>query len=121
MTANAMAVYGNNSYNNGTGHPVLVFTPGYAKLFNDAGWPKSRIREWLFEKTKVAASLLPTEPSQTRHRRPRILEGDHRLCICEKPEHIMIVVAGSSEPYHMTYLPSAGSTEMVTMPIATVN
>ncbi len=119
MLANAMAVYGNNSYNNGTGNPVLVFTPGYAQLFHNAGWSKLNVKEWLFEHTKVPVSLLPSEPSQTGHRKPRVLEGDDRLCICEKPDDIMIVVAGCAEPYHMTYLPSAGSTDMATAPIAT--
>lgn len=112
MVANAMAVYGNNSYHNGTGNPVLVLTPGYAKLFDEAGWNKPRIREWLFEATKVPLSVLPDEPSQTQHRAPRIQPGDNRMCICEKPDDIVILVAGSAEPYHMTYLPSAGSTSM---------
>jgi len=117
MIANAMTVYGNNSYNNSSGNPVLVFTPGYANLFHHAGWPKLRIKEWLYEHTKVPRSLLPTESSQTQHRRPKIDAGDDRLCICTEPDDIKIIVAGSSEPYHMTYLPSAGSTDLAAQPI----
>jgi hypothetical protein len=94
-----------------------VFTPGYAQLFHDAGWSKPRIKEWLFEHTKVPTALLPNESTQTPHRTPRVMKGDNRLCICAKPDDIKIVVAGSSEPYHMTYLPSAGSTDMATQAI----
>lgn len=114
MIANSMAVYGSGSYNNGTGHPVVILSPGYAKLFQGAGWPKSRIREWLFENTKIPVSILPKEPTQSRHRKARILEGEDRICICEKPDDIIIIVAGSSEPYHVTHLPNFGPTAMVT-------
>jgi hypothetical protein len=114
MTANAMAVYGSGSYNNGIGNPVVILSPGHANLFNDAGWPKPRIREWLFEHTKIPADIMPKESTQSRHRTPRILAGDNRICICEKPDDIVIIVAGSAEPYHVTHLYNFGPSAMVT-------
>lgn len=115
IIANAMAVYETNSYHNGTGNPVVIFTPGHARLFAEAGWSKQKIKEWLFEGTKVPLSLLPKEPNQVGHRTPRIIEG----CkfICQNPEDITIIVAGSPEPYHITYVPSAGETRMCTQTI----
>jgi hypothetical protein len=118
MVAKTMAASWAGCYNNGTGQPVVIFSPGYANLFHNAGWSKSRVKQWLFEETKVPAALMPQEPTLSRHRRPRILQGDDRLWICEKPEDITIVVAGSSDPYHVTHLPNAGSTEMATQLIA---
>ncbi len=118
MVAKTMASSWAGCYNNGTGQPVVIFSPGYAKLFHEAGWPKLRIKEWLFEQTKVPKASMPTEPTLSRHRRPRILQGDDRLCICAKPDDIILVVAGSEDPYHVTHLPNAGSTEMATQVIA---
>ncbi|MBI3069029.1 MAG: hypothetical protein HYY79_09210 [Betaproteobacteria bacterium] len=119
VVANAMSAYGTNSYTNSTGNPVVIFAPGHARLFHAAGWSKSRIKEWLFEETRIPLSLLPKEPSQLGPRTPRISDG----CkfICQTPEDIMIIVAGSPEPYHMTYVPSAGETRMATQPVGTGN
>ena len=114
MVAKTMATSWAGCYNNGTGQPVVIFSPGYAQLFHNAGWSKTRVKEWLYEQTKVPTALMPTEPTMSRHRKPRVLEGDDRICICAKPDDITIVVAGSSDPYHVTHLPNAGSTEMAT-------
>lgn len=65
MTADAMAVYGNNSYHRGTGYPVVIFSPGHAKLFNDADWSKFKIKAWLFENTKVPIAALPKSERPT--------------------------------------------------------
>jgi hypothetical protein len=117
VVADAMAVYGNNSYHYGVGNPVVVLTPGYARIFHDAGWSKTNIKEWLFEATKISPSVLPPREDQPRHREPTIMAGDDRICICAKPDDIMVIVAGSAEAYHVTYLHSAGAADIVTEPI----
>jgi hypothetical protein len=112
VIADAMSVYGTNS----NGNPMLIFAPGHARIFHEAGWSKSRVKQWLFEETKIPLSRLPQEASQLGPRSPRVVDGCKY--ICQQPEDIMIIVAGSTEPYHLTYVHSAAhDTQMVTKPI----
>lgn len=106
MLANAMSVWGTNSYNKGDGNPAVILTPKHAAIFHDAGWSKPRIKEWLFENTKVPLSELPVEPRLMEHH--RVMDGD-RICICRQAADIAIVVAGGAEAYHIAVLASYGN------------
>jgi len=117
MVADSMAVYGNNNYMLGWGgNPVVIFSSGYAKIFNDAGWSKPDIKAWLFDHTKIPLSQIPEERHVVWRPELAVLDGD-RLCVCGKPENIVILVAGGPEPYHVTYIPNFGDTRMVSKPI----
>jgi hypothetical protein len=116
MLANGMAVYGNNGYLRGTGNPVVVFSPGHAKLFAAHGWDKARIRRELFERTLVPLSQLPEE-KQLSHPIYNDWDRSRSIRLCGKPEDIAILVAGGPEAYHITYIPSFSTTEMVTQAI----
>ena len=109
MLADGMAVYGNNGYLRAQGNPLLIFTPGHARLFADAGWTKKRIRDELFERTKIPRGRIPRSVQLSK---PVYLDyDDSQAClICPDPESILITVAGGPEPYHITYVPNFGTT-----------
>jgi hypothetical protein len=104
MTADGMRCYGNNGYLRGVGTPLVVFTPGHAKIFADAGWTKQRVKEALFERTPIPLSQVSSE-RQVAHPVYETWERDRTLQVCKDASNIAIVVAGGSEPYHLTYIP----------------
>ncbi len=116
MLADAMRCYGYNTYLRAVGSPMVVMNPGHAKFFAQAGWSKRRIQEHLFEHTKIPRSHIPRERNLLR---PVYLDfPPEQMClICRKPEDIAIVVAGGPEAYHITYIPSFGHTDPVTVAI----
>ena len=105
MVADGIRFYGSNGYLRGTGAPLIVMGPGHAKIFHDAGWDKRRIREAIFASTAIPLASIPDERQISRP----VYEGRDRrgtINVCPDPSHIMIVVAGGSEPYHLTHIPS---------------
>jgi hypothetical protein len=108
MLANAMTAYGANSYTKGNGNPVVALPPAHARIFSDAGWDKGKIKAWLFERTQVALSDLPTEPRLLdTASRQQIRDG--KLCICRDAGDIVIIVAGGPELNHVGFLASFGN------------
>jgi hypothetical protein len=109
MVADAMACYGNNGYLRALGNPLVIFSPGHATLFADAGWSKQRIKDELFERTKVPRGRIPraaqlSKPIYTDY-------ADDEMCLlCPDADSILIVVAGGPEAYHVTYVPNFGTT-----------
>ena len=108
MLADGMRAYGTNSYTKGCGNPLVILPPAHASLFAAAGWDKPRIRTWLFERTRVALTELPREP-RLLDTSSRFRIEDGHLCICDKPEDIVIIVAGGPQLNHVTYLANFGS------------
>jgi hypothetical protein len=117
MLANAMSAYGNNNYVMFGGNPVLALCPGYANIFHKTGWSKNNIKEWLYEHTKIHISELPDEPHMILRPEYMTMDGDY-LCLCKKPEDLVVIVAGGPEPYHAAYFPNFGDTELSIKPIA---
>lgn len=108
MLADGMAVYGNNGYLRALGNPLVILSPGHAKLFADAGWSKQRVKEALFEQTKIPRSRIP----RARQLSVPVYNdyADDDLCrLCQKADDILIVVAGGPEAYHITYVPNFGT------------
>ena len=109
MLADGMAVYGNNGYLRAQGNPLVIFSPGHAHIFADAGWDKARIRTELFERTKIPRARIPraaqlSKPIYTDY-------ADDQMCLlCPDADSILIVVAGGPEAYHITYVPNFGTT-----------
>lgn len=116
MVADGMACYGNNGYLRGTGNPLVVLSPGHARLFAGHGWSKQRIREELFTRTLIPLSETPEE-KQLANPYHRDWDRGRSIQLCRSADDIIIVVAGGPEPYHVTYIPSFGSTEMATRAI----
>ncbi len=117
VVSDAMRCYGYNGYLRAKGNPLLVMTPGHAKIFADHGWGKKRIRHEIFASSLIPRSHIPLEqqlltPVYVDH-------APDQMCLpCEKEDDITIVVAGGPEAYHITYIPSFGNTEMSTVVVS---
>ncbi|MCC6534954.1 MAG: hypothetical protein IT531_20595 [Burkholderiales bacterium] len=117
MLADGMRCYGNNGYLRACGAPLIVLSPGHARIFAAAGWDKDRIRQELFERTRIARRDIPTVaqlsvPIYSHY------AADEMCLLCRSAGDIKIVVAGGPEAYHITYIPSFGTTEPSTARIS---
>ena len=112
MVADGMRCYGNNGYLRGSGNPVVVISPGHAKVFAQHGWNKAKIKQELFKHTYIPLSQVAAEP-QLSHPHYGDWDRSRRIPLCRQAEDIVILVAGGAEAYHVTYIPSFGSTDMV--------
>jgi hypothetical protein len=106
MLSNTMSAFGANSYTKGNGNPVVILPPAHARVFADAGWSKQRIRDALFERTMIPQTEMPPRLLDTT---ARMQIRDGRICICAKPEDIVIIVAGGAELNHIGFLASFGN------------
>jgi hypothetical protein len=109
ILADGMRCYGNNGYLRACGSPLVILSPGHARIFADNGWDKSRIANELFERTKIPRAYIPraaqlSTPIYTDY------PPEATCHICASPQDIRIVVAGGPEAYHITYVPSFGTT-----------
>jgi hypothetical protein len=116
MLADAMRCYGNNSYHVGHGNPLVVMNPGHARCFAQIGWNKKRLRQELWERTRVPRSYIPEERLFLESVWNDQAPGEH-CHICRDVEDINIVVAGGPEAYHICYIPSFGHTALSTAEI----
>ena len=110
--ADGMRFYASNGYLRGSGIPVVVMGPGHASLFAKAGWTKKRIKDEIFGLTPIPLSHIPDERQISRP----VYEDwsrDRSINVCRKADDIVILVAGGSEPYHLTYIPSFTHPEVV--------
>jgi hypothetical protein len=106
MLSNTMATYGANSYTKGNGNPLVVLPPSHARIFAEAGWDKKRIKHELFERTKLPRASMPPRLLDTSARQ-QVRDGN--ICICRRPEDIVVIVAGGFELNHIGFLASFGN------------
>ncbi|MBI3937173.1 MAG: hypothetical protein HY323_09365 [Betaproteobacteria bacterium] len=106
MLANAMTAFGANSYTKGNGNPVVILPPAHARIFAEAGWDKQRIKRELFERTMFPRAEMPPRLLDTSSRQ-QIRDG--KICICRRPEDIVVIVAGGPELNHVAFLASFGN------------
>jgi hypothetical protein len=106
MLSNTMTSFGANSYTKGNGNPVVILPPSHARLFAEAGWNKQRIKEELFERTKFPQASVPPRLLDTSERQ-QVRDGN--VCICRRPEDIVVIVAGGLELNHIGFLASFGN------------
>lgn len=118
MIASAMAHFSANNYLLGGGNPVVLLTPGHARLLAEQGFTKQQVKEWLFEHCKVPIDRFPRETSLINYEEGFVRDGD-RVCPCREPDDILLVVTGGPEPYHAVYCGNFGDTTAVTKPVAT--
>ncbi len=116
VIASAMAHIGDNNYLLAGGNPLVVLSPGHARLFSEQGFTKQTVKEWLFEHAKVPFQQFPQETSVINYEEGFVRDGD-RVCPCRCPEDILLVVAGGPEPYHALYCGNFGDTRAVTKPV----
>ena len=89
-----------------------LISPGHAKVFAQHGWDKARIKRELFEHAYIPLTQVAAEP-QLSHPHYGDWDRSRRIPLCRQAEDIVILVAGGPEAYHVTYIPSFGSTDMV--------
>ena len=118
MIASAMADISDNNYLLGGGNPLVLLSPGHARLFSEQGYTKQDVKQWLFEHAKVPLEQFPAEISLIGYEEGFVRDGD-RVCPCRQPEDILVVVAGGPEPYHAVYFGNFGDTLAVTKAVAT--
>ena len=116
MIASAMADISDNNFLLGNGNPLVLLTPGQADLLAQQGYTKQRVKEWLFEHSKVPLDRFPKETSAIRYESGFVMDGA-LVCPCRRPEDILVVVAGGPEPYHAVYFGNFGDTQAVTKPV----
>lgn len=113
--ANALSLMGTNNATLGAGEPMMLLSPGHANLANQAGMSKSDVKAHLYEECGFPASLLPDDMVR-RDRINRVIRNGLVRPVAH-PDDIVISVAGGSEPYHATFMPTFGDSLAVTQEI----
>ncbi|MDQ0340836.1 hypothetical protein J2S00_003676 [Caldalkalibacillus uzonensis] len=108
VVADGLKVMGNNNYLFGGGNPVILLPPGHAQLMSKAGWTKSKVKEFLYENSKINIEDIPRDLLEWR--RKEIIVENGKVPVCQNYEDILIVVVGGPEPYHITIVPNFGDT-----------
>jgi hypothetical protein len=116
MVADGMRCYGNNGYLRGSGNPLVVISPGHARVFAQHGWNKAKIKQELFAHTDIPLTQVAAE-QQLAHPIYADWDRSRSIQLCRQAGDIVILVAGGAEAYHVTYIPSFASTDMVIQPI----
>ncbi len=97
--AGAMSASGNNNLFMGT-EAFLVLSPEHAGLMAKAGFSKTEIRKFIFEKARVPAEKFSQGNMEIirQHRPEAVLDegGKTWVLVVEKPENLWIVVAGGA-------------------------
>ena len=115
VIANGLASYGNNNFLLGGGNPAVILPPGHAKRFQNAGWSKKDVKEFVFEHSAVDVDrMVPIE--ELFHDARFNLSNGKAYC-CADPDDLLIIVAGAPEPYHVTCVPNFGDSRCVSEPV----
>ena len=116
MIAGAMAGISDNNFLLGGGNPLVLLTPGNARLFAEQGYTKQRGKEWLFEHAKVPLTRFPSETSVIGYEEG-FFRDDGLVCPCHNPDDVLVVLGVGPEPYHAVYCGNFGNTWAVTKPV----
>jgi hypothetical protein len=108
-----------NEYVHG-GEPWLMLSPEHAEVLKSGGYSKRDVKRRLWELSKMPANRMSVR-DLLRVRESRGAElgeigPDTRLTIAQRPEHIMVMVAGGPGT-HSTYVPCFGNSHAVTREI----
>jgi hypothetical protein len=104
------------------GEPLVLLCPEHAAIISRGGFDKEGVKSFLFEKSKAHVSSFSREALEgvlvRREARGLSLRGEDFIPVADKPDDIMIVVAGGAGP-HSVFIPTfGGDTCAVTVPIA---
>lgn len=108
-----------NEYVHG-GEPWFIIGPEHAEVFRRGGMSKADVKRELWERSKMRIDALAAkEIERTRDSRTAELgelRPDTMLPISQKPDDIMVIVAGGAGT-HSVYVPCFGNSRAVTRPI----
>ncbi|HET9662776.1 MAG TPA: hypothetical protein VFP00_01010 [Burkholderiales bacterium] len=123
VIAETMVHPASNEYCHG-GEPWLVLAPEHADILHAAGYTKPRIKQRLWELTRMPAKRMSAKDllrvSASRTVELGAIGPDTLLPISPRPEDIWFVVAGGPGT-HSVYVPSFGNTRSVTREIRTAS
>ena len=109
-----------NEYVHG-GEPWLIIGPEHAEIFKRGGLTKADVKRHLWALSKMPAGrLAKKELERARDSRTEALgelTDDTLLPICDRPEDVMLIVAGGPGT-HSVYVPCFGNSRAVTREIA---
>jgi hypothetical protein len=114
VASSATSLGTNNAYM--PSNLVVALAPDHARIIARAGWSKDQVRRFLFEKAR--------NPRQSLEGRgimplwPRWFRKLEWVPIAERPEDIIVVVAGGPGPHSMVAPPWGLNSRAVTRPIA---
>jgi len=115
--ADTMTTMGQNpTYTLGTGEVLVVFGPEHAETLRRGGLAKADVRRFLYESARKPVGKLRLGGMWGMFPPPawaNTLDDDARLPVVERPEDILIAVAGGAGK-HSVYLPTFGITRAVT-------
>lgn len=111
--ANAMATTCSNNTIVGRGQPAVLINPGHARLLADQGYSKQRVKEELFERSRMPLDWFPDEVIEVQTEGERMIKEGH-VYVTHEPNDLLIVVVGGPEPYHVTYCANFGDTRAAT-------
>ena len=95
---------------------LIVMCPEHVAFLRDAGWPKSRVGEYLYEVTKRPASQW-SNPTPRSH----VAVGDAMASALARPESAIVTVAGADGGGWSVVIPTWSNghrSKVVTRPIA---
>lgn len=98
-----------------TGAPgVLLLPRGTARGLAGLGWTKQKVREFLWENSKFSPNLWLKAKLDHNRKGGFIAPEDVRwpMPICQKPDNIIVAVAGGAQSGHSYYLGSYGPAVM---------
>lgn len=99
------------------GESLLVLNPDHAMVISRDGWSKEDAKTFLYEETKaVPLSRWPEERHERLIREGRVVNGV--VSLHERPEDIVVVVAGGLGGYHSLWIPTWGDSRCVTKKVA---
>jgi hypothetical protein len=96
--AGTLATQGNNNIKMQIGEPLVILGPEHAQTIAKDGLSKKDVKEFLFQKAKLPKSAFSKEHQE--HRFTNIPENG-LIPVTQKPEDIMIIVAGGSGKHSM--------------------
>ena len=108
-----LASQGNNNIKMQIGEPLVVLGPEHAKTIGQDGLTKKDIKEFLFQKAKLPKSAFSKE---YQHNRFAHFSEDALIPLVQKPEDIIVIVAGGGGKHSMIAF-TFGNTFSVTKPI----
>lgn len=119
-----LATPGNNNVYLG-GEPMVVLGPEHAAIIARDGFSKQAVKQYLFEKARVALTDISRgnlERFRRNHPQRFSALGDRdKVPLVDKSEEIIVVVAGGMGRHSMVIPTFGGHTRAVTMPITDSN
>jgi hypothetical protein len=115
-----LATTGSNNLYLG-GEPIVVLGPEHAGVIARCGFSKQDIRDFLFESARIPVAAISTGNldrfKRTNPERFVKLGSEDRVPLVERPEEIMVVVAGGKGRHSMVIPTFGGHTRAITVPI----